>query len=62
MRRLPVLDERQVIGVLTVDDMLMDFFRRMADLLGGPTAWSALEEPPGPTRARGRPWHRAGAS
>ncbi|MEU9849606.1 CBS domain-containing protein [Streptomyces sp. NPDC047985] len=48
VRRLPVLDERQVIGVLTVDDMLMDVFRRMADLLGGPIAWSVLEEPPGP--------------
>lgn len=49
VRRLPVLDERQVIGVLTVDDMLMDVFGRMADLLGGPIAWSVLEEPPGPS-------------
>lgn len=48
VRRLPVLDGRQVIGVLTVDDMFMDVFRRMADLLGGPIAWSVLEEPPGP--------------
>lgn len=48
VRRLPVLGEGQVIGVLTVDDMLMDTFRRMADLLGGPIAWSVLEEPPGP--------------
>ncbi|MFF2847401.1 cyclic nucleotide-binding/CBS domain-containing protein [Streptomyces sp. NPDC058001] len=49
VRRLPVLAERQVIGVLAVDDMLMDVFRRMADLLGGPIAWSVLEEPPGPS-------------
>ncbi|MFE7425830.1 MULTISPECIES: CBS domain-containing protein [unclassified Streptomyces] len=48
VRRLPVLDEQQVIGVLTVDDMLMDVFRRMADLLAGPIAWSVLEELPGP--------------
>ncbi|MGW6390986.1 CBS domain-containing protein [Streptomyces sp. NPDC055103] len=56
VRRLPVVDGHRVVGVLTVDDMLIDVFRRLADLLG-PVAWSVLEEPPGPpsadTRARG---------
>lgn len=47
VRRLPVLDGRRVVGMLTVDDLLMDVFRRVADLLG-PVAWSVLEEPPGP--------------
>ncbi|MEU2236549.1 CBS domain-containing protein [Streptomyces vietnamensis] len=49
-RRLPVVDGHRVVGVLTVDDMLMDVFRRLADLLG-PVAWSVLEEPPGPPGA-----------
>ncbi|MEU8617827.1 CBS domain-containing protein [Streptomyces sp. NPDC048623] len=49
-RRLPVLDGRRVVGVLTVDDMLMDVFMRLADLLG-PVAWSVLEEPSGPPSA-----------
>lgn len=49
-RRLPVLDDRRVVGVLTVDDMLIDVFQRLADLLG-PVAWSVLEEPPGPPSA-----------
>lgn len=47
VRRLPVLDGNQVVGMLTVDDLLMDVFQRVADLLG-PVAWSVLEEPPGP--------------
>lgn len=47
VRRLPVLDGLRVVGVLTVDDLLMDVFRRVADLLG-PVAWSVLERPPGP--------------
>lgn len=47
VRRLPVLDGRRVVGMLTVDDLLMDVFRRVADLLG-PVAWSVLEEPPAP--------------
>lgn len=50
VRRLPVLDGQRVVGMLTVDDMLMDVFQRMADLLG-PVAWSVLEEPPGPPSA-----------
>ncbi|MFI8100781.1 CBS domain-containing protein [Streptomyces sp. NPDC086023] len=47
VRRLPVVDGQRVVGILTVDDMLMDVFRRVGDLLG-PIAWSVLEEPPGP--------------
>ncbi|MEU5715860.1 CBS domain-containing protein [Streptomyces sp. NPDC020403] len=47
IRRLPVVEGSRVVGVLTVDDMLMDVFQRLADLLG-PVAWSVLEEPPGP--------------
>ncbi|MFD0265581.1 cyclic nucleotide-binding/CBS domain-containing protein [Streptomyces sp. NPDC127106] len=47
VRRLPVLDGGRVVGVLTVDDLLMDVFQRVADLLG-PVAWSVLAEPPGP--------------
>ncbi|MFH8576551.1 CBS domain-containing protein [Streptomyces zaomyceticus] len=52
-RRLPVLDGHRVVGVLTVDDMLIDVFQRLADLLG-PVAWSVLEEPPGPPSAETR--------
>ncbi|AVZ76718.1 CBS domain-containing protein [Streptomyces lunaelactis] len=47
IRRLPVLDGHRVVGVLTVDDLFLDVFERLADLLG-PVAWSILEEPPGP--------------
>ncbi|MGW3497637.1 CBS domain-containing protein [Streptomyces sp. NPDC001020] len=52
VRRLPVLDGRRVVGILTVDDLLLDVFQRLADLLG-PVAWSILEEPPGPPSAQG---------
>ncbi|MFD8259772.1 cyclic nucleotide-binding/CBS domain-containing protein [Streptomyces griseoluteus] len=57
VRRLPVLDAGRVVGVLTIDDLLLDVFRRLADLLG-PVAWSVLQEPPGPpaeTRAPDEP-------
>ena len=54
VRRLPVLEDHRVAGVLTVDDMLIDVFQRLADLLG-PVAWSVLEEPPGPPSADTRP-------
>ncbi|MFR9793189.1 CBS domain-containing protein [Streptomyces sp. MB22_4] len=47
VRRLPVLDDGRLVGVLTLDDLLLDVFRRLADLLG-PVAWSVLREPPGP--------------
>jgi signal-transduction protein with cAMP-binding, CBS, and nucleotidyltransferase domain len=50
VRRLPVLEDHRVVGVLTVDDLLLDVFQRLADLLG-PIAWSVLEEPPGPPSA-----------
>lgn len=53
VRRLPVVDGRRVVGMLSVDDMLMDVFRRVSDLLG-PVAWSVLEEPPGPQDATTR--------
>jgi signal-transduction protein with cAMP-binding, CBS, and nucleotidyltransferase domain len=48
IRRLPVVDGDQLVGVLSLDDLLMDVFQRMADLLG-PVAWSVLREPPGDT-------------
>lgn len=61
VRRLPVLASGQVVGVLTVDDLLLDVFRRLGDLLG-PVAWSVLQEsreaPPGnpaPSDASSRP-------
>ncbi|MFJ5534835.1 CBS domain-containing protein [Streptomyces sp. NPDC093261] len=50
VRRLPVVDGQRVVGMLTVDDLLLDVFQRVADLLG-PVAWSILEEPPGPPSA-----------
>ncbi|WP_225829936.1 CBS domain-containing protein [Streptomyces sp. NK08204] len=55
VRRLPVLEGRRVAGVLTIDDLLLDVFRRLADLLG-PVAWSVLQEPPGPPSAHGAPY------
>ncbi|WP_153541783.1 CBS domain-containing protein [Streptomyces sp. RB17] len=50
VRRLPVLDGHRLVGVVTIDDLLLDVFRRLADLLG-PIAWSVLREPPGPPGA-----------
>ncbi|MFF8948665.1 CBS domain-containing protein [Streptomyces sp. NPDC014940] len=54
VRRLPVLDAGRVVGVLTIDDLFLDLFRRFTDLLG-PVAWSVLQEPPGPPRQAGDP-------
>ncbi|OLZ69021.1 histidine kinase, partial [Streptomyces sp. IMTB 2501] len=54
VRRLPVLDAERVVGVLTIDDLLLDVFRRLADLLG-PVTWSVLQEPPGPPSRTGGP-------
>ncbi|MFJ9865708.1 cyclic nucleotide-binding/CBS domain-containing protein [Streptomyces sp. NPDC101165] len=50
VRRLAVLHDGEALGVLTIDDLLLDVFRRLADLLG-PVAWSVLQEPPGPPSA-----------
>lgn len=50
VRRLPVLEGRRVVGMLAIDDLFLDVFRRLADLLG-PVAWSVLQEPPGPPSA-----------
>ncbi|WP_336113651.1 CBS domain-containing protein [Streptomyces sp. PTD9-10] len=52
VRRLPVLHKGEASGVLTIDDLFLDVFRRLADLLG-PVAWSVLQEPPGPPLAGG---------
>ncbi|MFF7358963.1 CBS domain-containing protein [Streptomyces filipinensis] len=54
VRRLPVLDAGRVVGVLAIDDLFLDLFRRFADLLG-PVAWSVLQEPPGPPQEAGAP-------
>lgn len=44
VRRLPVLDGGRPAEMLTIDDLLLDVFRRFADLLG-PVAWGILQEP-----------------
>jgi signal-transduction protein with cAMP-binding, CBS, and nucleotidyltransferase domain len=54
VRRLAVLDAGKVAGVLTIDDLLLDVFRRLTDLLG-PVAWSVLQEPPEPPAQAGAP-------
>ncbi|MFB7497515.1 cyclic nucleotide-binding/CBS domain-containing protein [Streptomyces sp. NPDC056161] len=51
VRRLPVLDGRRVVGVVTADDLLLDVFQRLSDLLG-PVARSILEEAPGSPEPR----------
>ncbi|BFV55400.1 hypothetical protein KCMC57_up05040 [Kitasatospora sp. CMC57] len=43
VRRLPVLDEHRLVGVLALDDLLLDVLYRLFDLLG-PISWSALHE------------------
>jgi CBS domain-containing protein len=48
VRRLPVLDGDRLVGLLSVDDLLLDVLQRLFDLLG-PVSWSALREgSPGP--------------
>lgn len=47
VRRLPVLELGRAVGVLTVDDLFLDVFRGLADLLG-PVARTVLQEPSGP--------------
>lgn len=47
VRRLPVLDGHRIVGVLTVDDLFLDVFQHLADLLG-PVAWTVLRDPPEP--------------
>ncbi len=57
VRRLPVMSADQVVGMLTIDDLFLDVFRRLADLLGA-VAWSVLREPPGPPTEVGAPHAR----
>jgi CBS domain-containing protein len=54
IRRLPVLEAGRVVGVLTIDDLFLDVFRRLADLLG-PIAWSVLKESSAPPSSAGPP-------
>ncbi|MEV5953101.1 CBS domain-containing protein [Streptomyces sp. NPDC051987] len=54
VRRLPVLELGRVTGMLTVDDLFLDVFRRLADLLG-PVARTVLQEPPGHDSGDGAP-------
>jgi CBS domain-containing protein len=54
IRRLPVLEAGRVVGVLTIDDLFLDVFRRLADLLG-PIAWSVLKESSAPPSSAGSP-------
>jgi CBS domain-containing protein len=53
VRRLPVLDSGRLVGMLTIDDLFLDAFQRLADLLG-PVSWSVLRDPPDPA-AQDRP-------
>ncbi|WP_329560487.1 CBS domain-containing protein [Kitasatospora sp. NBC_01266] len=43
VRRLPVLDGHRLVGLLAVDDLLLDVLSRLFDLLG-PVSWSAMRE------------------
>lgn len=50
VRRLPVLDGHGLlVGLLTVDDLFLDVFQRLADVLG-PIAWTVLRDPSDPNR------------
>ncbi|GGU71058.1 CBS domain-containing protein [Streptomyces albospinus] len=48
VRRLPVLDKGRLVGVVALDDLLMDVSRRLSDLLGA-VSWCVLAEPPSRT-------------
>jgi CBS domain-containing protein len=45
VRRLPVVSQGRLVGLLAVDDLFLDVFQRYADLLG-PVSWSALRDTP----------------
>ncbi|QHC23041.1 CBS domain-containing protein [Streptomyces sp. GS7] len=45
VRRLPVLDRGRLVGVVALDDLLMDVSRRLSELLGA-VSWCVLAEPP----------------
>ncbi|ANZ13787.1 CBS domain-containing protein [Streptomyces noursei ATCC 11455] len=45
VRRLPVLDKGRLVGVVALDDLLMDVSRRLSELLGA-VSWCVLAEPP----------------
>ncbi|MFI9357984.1 CBS domain-containing protein [Streptomyces lydicus] len=47
VRRLPVVDRSRLIGLVALDDLLMDVSRRLGEALE-PLAWCALGELPGP--------------
>ncbi|MFI7090367.1 CBS domain-containing protein [Streptomyces lydicus] len=47
VRRLPVVDGSRLIGLVALDDLLMDVSRRLGEVLE-PLAWCALGELPGP--------------
>jgi CBS domain-containing protein len=52
VRRLPVVFQGRLVGLLAIDDLFLDVFQRYADLLG-PVSWSTLHDQPldeGPTR------------
>jgi CBS domain-containing protein len=60
-RRLPVLVQGCLVGLLAIDDLFLDVFQRFADLLG-PVSWSALTDEPldeGPSGSPPEPAHLA---
>jgi CBS-domain-containing membrane protein len=63
IRRLPVVHQDRLVGMLTIDDLFLDVFQRYADLLG-PVSWSALHDRPldqGPAAAAAA-WGRVPAT
>ncbi|MFJ4989466.1 CBS domain-containing protein [Streptomyces sp. NPDC088732] len=47
VRRLPVVDGHRLVGMVTVDNLFLDVFQRLTDLLA-PTARTVLKDPPDP--------------